>query len=273
MLPIGIPIAISAIGQSCNQLTEKFAMHHTVAWRLSIADATETDVTPVTDGIMSIQNGHFVPSKNLQLLYAYFGAAGANRARFITPTFRQITSPWIRPVGLAIVPGVQPLLTDYRQNPLTLNMLEEIQLMGTQTTGGAAVVVAIAGLASIPVGPAPAGNIFTMRGTATATLVAGAWTQGAVTWQDTLPAGMYAVVGMQYIGTTALAARLIFNDQIERPGCVATGLVTSRPHPMFQLGGLGQWGRFSNNVMPNVEFLANAADTAQEVYLDLIRVG
>lgn len=248
-------------------------MHHTIAWRLSIADVTATDITPVTDNIMAIQNGHFIPSKRSQLLYAYYGAAGATRARFISPTFRQVTTPWVRPTGLAIVPGAQPLLTDYRANPLTVAALEELQFEAFQTSGGAAVVVGVAALASVPVGPAPSGDIYTMRGTGTTTLVAGAWTSAAITWQDTLPAGTYAAVGLQYIGVTALAARLIFNDQSDRPGCVATGLVTSRPHPMFQMGGLGIWGRFQNNIMPNLEFLANAADTAQEVYLDLIRMG
>lgn len=248
-------------------------MHHTVAWRKSIADATADDITPVPDSILPINNSHFFPPSDLQLLYAYFGAAGANRARLISPAFRQITTPWMRPVGLAIVPGVQPLMADYRANPLTIRKFEELQLEGMQTTGGAAVVVGVAGLAISPPGPAPAGDIFTMRGTATGTLTAGGWTQVTVTWQDSLPNGLYAVVGLQYIGVTALAARLIFNDQTWRPGCVGSGLVTSRPHPMFQLGGLGIWGRFNNNIMPNVECFANAADTAEEFYMDLIRVG
>jgi hypothetical protein len=80
-------------------------------------------------------------------------------------------------------------------------------------------------------------------------------------------------VGLQYIGVTALAARLVFEDQWERPGCIGAGLGTSQQHPMFSKGGLGNWGRFNANRMPSVEFLANAADTAEEVYLDFIRTG
>lgn len=245
---------------------------HTVAWRLSLADITATDVTPVSDTIMLVQNGHFVPQRNMQLLYASYQAAGATRARIITPTLRQVTTPWIRPTAVAIVQGVEAHVADYRANPLTLRALEEVQYEAFQTTGGAAVVVGVAGLSDGQMTPAPQGDVFTMRGTATTTLVAGAWTLGAITWQDTLPAGTYACVGFEYQGATALAARLVFEDQFWRPGCIGAGLITSQQHPMFDKGGLGIWGRFNANRMPNVEFLGNAADTAQEVYMDFIRV-
>lgn len=247
--------------------------YHLIGWRLSLSDVTATDVTPVPDAIMLIQNGHFVPQVDHMLLFASYQAAGATRARLISPTLRQMTTPWIRPTGLAIVQGAEPHIADYRANPLRLRALEELQLEAFQTSGGAGVVVGLAGIQRSPTMPMPQGDVFTMRGTATTTLVAGTWTLGTVTWQDTLPNGTYACVGLEYFGTTALAARLIFEEQVERPGCIGAGLVTSKQHEMFDKGGLGVLGRFNANRMPNVEFLANAADTAEEVYLDFIRVG
>lgn len=222
---------------------------------------------------MLIQNGHFVPQQDQFIQYAYFGAAGATRARFISPTFRQVTTPWVRPVQLSIVPGDEPNMADYTVNPLRIRALEELQLEGFQTTGGAAVVVGLAGVSKGPLVPVPQGDIFTMRGTGTTTLVAGGWTTVPITWQDTLPMGTYAVAGLEYIGTTALAARLVFEEQWERPGCIGSGLVSNSGLPLFRKGRLGVWGRFNANRMPNVECLANAADTAEEVYLDMIRIG
>lgn len=248
-------------------------MHHTIAWRESIADIVAEDIAPVADTLMTISNSHFLPQYDYLLQYAYFGAAGATRARFITPSFRQVTTPWIRPIQLSIVPLDEPNISDYRVNPLRFKALEEIQLEGYQTTGGAAVVVGIAGISKTPIGSAPAGDIFSMRGTGTTTNVAGAWTLATITWQDTLPAGRYACVGLEYVGVTALAARLVFEEQWDRPGCIGAGLVSSSGHPMFRKGRLGIWGYFNANRMPNVECLANAADTAQEIYLDLVRVG
>lgn len=248
-------------------------MHHTIAWRESGgAGSAAFDIDPVTDGIMTVQNGHFLPQKNYQMLYAYFGAAEALRARFITPTFRQLSTPWIRPINLAIVPVDEPNFADYSQNPLLIRGLEELQLEGYQANVGALVVAAVAGLASIPPGPAPSGDIIAMRGTGTTTLTAGSWTNCAITWQDTLPNGTFAVVGLEVIGATVIAGRLIFEDQVERPGCLGQSLVSGNGPQLFRYGGLGIWGRFNAYRIPSVEVLGNAADTAQEVYLHLLRL-
>jgi hypothetical protein len=248
-------------------------VHHTIAWRLSSADATATDLTPVTDAIMVIQNGHFLPQVNYSMLYAYAGAASINRARFISPAFRQLSTPWIRPVNAAIAPTDEVNIADYRLNPLLIRGLEELQLEGTQTSGGAAVIVGVAGITKQGLGPSPQGDIITMRGTGTTTQTAGGWTVCAITWQDTLPTGMYACVGCEFVAATGVAGRLVFEDQVERPGGLAQTLATGNGPLMFRKGGLGIWGRFSGNRMPNVEMLSNAADTAQEIYLDLVRVG
>lgn len=247
-------------------------MHHTVAWRVSAADATATDITPVPDQLMLVQNAHFVPQTDKLIQFAYAGAASINRARLITPAFRQITTPWIRPVNPAIVPLDEVNIADYSPNPLRVRGLEEIQFEGTQTSGGAAVIVGVAGLSNGPIAPAPQGDIFTMRGTGATTLTAGAWSLVTVTWQDTLPAGTYACVGCEFIGTTLVAGRLIFEEQWDRPGGLGQSLATGNGPMLFRKGRLGVWGRFNANRMPNVEVLGNAADTAQEIYLDLIRV-
>jgi len=38
-------------------------------------------------------------------------------------------------------------------------------------------------------------------------------------------------------------------------------------------GGWGEWMRFTNTAVPQVEFLSISADTSEEVFLDLIKVG
>jgi len=94
-----------------------------------------------------------------------------------------------------------------------------------------------------------------------------------VTWQDTLPEGMYAIVGSSLQTATGVLFRYIFEDQIERPGALAFINETDETHPMFRLGGLGEWGRFRNEAFPDVEVLAELADTAQIIYMDFMRVG
>lgn len=248
-------------------------MHHTIAWRESIADIVANDITPVPDELMAIQNGHFMPQTDKFLLYAYAGAAGITDARFISPTFRQITNPRIRPINLAIVPVDEPNMADYSQYPLKVRGLEELQLEISQTTGGAAVVVGVAGLASQPVGPTPNGDIFTMLGTGATTVTAGAWSLVTVTWADTLPNGLYACVGAEFVGATCVAGRLIFEEQWDRPGGLGQSLVSGNGPQLFRKGRLGVWGRFNANRMPTVQFFCNAADTAQSIFLDFIKIG
>lgn len=250
-------------------------MHHTVAWRVSTADnGVAVDITPVVDQIITIQNSHFLPQKNYNLLYAYYGGAVALRARFITPNWRQVSTPWIRPINLAIVPLDEPNIADYSSNPLVIRGLEEWQLEGYQGVGGgAAVTVGVAGISEAPITPVTMGDVIAMRGTGTTTAVAGSWTNVAVTWQDSLPNGQYSVVGLEVIGVTCIAGRLIFEDQIARPGAIGQSLVSGNGSPLFRHGGLGVWGRFNAYRIPSVEYLCNAADTAQEVYLHLIRTG
>lgn len=266
-------LAIGAAVLFFTLFSGRFTVHHTIGWRLSSADTVATDLTPVPDTIMAIQNGHFMPQKDMFIQCAYAGAAGLNRARFISPTFRQITTPWIRPINLAIVPLDEANIADYRQNPLRIRGLEELQLEGTQTTGGAAVIVGMACISSGPLTPSPAGDIYTMRGTGTTTVTAGAWSLCPITWQDTLPTGLYAVVGANFIGTTCIAGRLVFEEQWERAGGLGQSLTSGAGPKMFDKGGMGIWGRFNANRMPAVEFLCNAADTAQEIFLDFIRIG
>lgn len=248
-------------------------LFHTVAWRESIADIVANDITPVPDTLMAIQNGHFMPQVNSNILFAYAGAAGITDARLISPSLRSFTTPRIRPVNLAIVPVDEPNMADYHDNPLTVKGLEELEMEISQTTGGAAVVVAVAGIAKVPMQPAPQGNVYTMRGVGTTTVTAGAWSQAVITWSDTLPTGTYACVGFEAVGVTCVAGRLIFDEQWERPGCLGQSLVSGNGPALFRKGRLGVYGRFNANRMPNVEMLCNAADTAQTVFLDFVRIG
>lgn len=245
---------------------------HLIAWSNTIAATTETDMTPVPDGIMAVNNGHFVPQVQTQIPFVAAIGLLLARARLVSPKLRQITTPWIRPINLALLPVSRTPVADYRANPFRVNGLEELQLEFTNSAATSGDYHGVAGLQTGPQQPAPQGDIYTMRGTGTTTATANAWSLATITWQDTLPAGNYQVIGMEFISTTAIAARLIFDQQVERPGCVGIASDGTISHSMFLKGGLGAWGMFSANRMPNVEVLCDSADTAQEVFLDFVRM-
>ncbi len=248
-------------------------MHHTLAWFATPAQDAEADIAPVVDGNWTIQNAHFLPQNDWFLQAFAMVCEDSVRARLRTPTFRQITTPFIRPVGQTLIPGNDPNISDYRQNPLRFRGLEEIEFLAEQTAVGVADIFGVGIVSRAGMLPMPQGDVYTLRGTSTTAAVANVWSQIAITWQDTLPQGIFAVVGGWIQSTNAVAFRLIFEDQIDRPGALGAGLLTSRAADMFRMGGLGIWGRFNSNRMPNVEVLTPAADAAFELYIDILRVG
>jgi hypothetical protein len=237
------------------------------------ATASEYDLTAIADSIMLIQNGHFLPQNDMYLKYAYAGGLLLNKARIVTPSFRQLSTPYIRPTNLALLPLTNTPVADYSDKPLKLRALEEVQVNGLNSANTSGVYTAILGMGLMQKEPIPQGDIYTIRGTGTTTAVVNTWTQAAITWQDTLPNGQYVCVGLNAIGATARAGRLIFQNQTWRPGSVANALVSDLPWYGFRNGNLGVWGAFAGNAMPNFEIICGAADTAQEIYMDFIRIG
>ena len=245
-------------------------MHHTCAFSLSIAQNTDLDVTAITDSILTIQNGHFLPPQDLKLWYIAAMSANLARARIITPSLRIPSTPYIRPINLGAIPVDPQRVADYRGNPLTIRMMEEFQVNCVQTGAGAERVTVIAGLGIDPK-PAPIGDIISMRGTSTTAAVANAWSTIAVTWQDTIPQGQYAVVGLEHQSTNAQACRLNILNQYWRPGCVSVPTIAGFGQEMFRRGNLGEWGPFVSNYIPTVEVLCNGADASHEVYMYFVR--
>jgi len=248
-------------------------MFHTSAYLAAATATVNFDSTAIVDGIMQIQNGHLVPQSDMLIVYAKLNGVTGLRGRITSPSIRQISPVHIRPIDAALLPATLTRPANWIKNPLRAKALEELAVEVTNSAAGPNNMYTTLGLALAPIGPIPNGDIFSMRGTGTTTVTASLWSQCAITWADTLPNGRYAVVGLNAFGTTAIAARLIFQDIPWRPGCVAGATDVVIQDEMFRNGGLGVWGSFNNYAMPNVEFLCNAADTAQVVYLDLIRIG
>lgn len=248
-------------------------MLHMLAFSKSLDATADVDLTPVQDDVVLISNAHFLPQNDIRLVAAFVNGTTIARAKINTPALRQISSPYIRPINLGNLPTTLPGVADYRANPLLLKGLEEISVLATQTAAGPTQVNCglLVEAGSTPI--SPQGQIITMRGTGTTTVVANAWTTCPITWADTLPAGQFAIVGLQAKGATAILSRVIVNGQTERPGCIAQTVNGDNGDEMFRKGGLGVWGFFNSTRMPLIQFLCNVADTAQEVYLDLIRIG
>lgn len=247
-------------------------MHHTPAWSEDVATATFEDIAPVTDGILTIQNNHFIPRLDFRLYTAAVMATDIQRASISTPTLRQLSPPFMRPVMAGLVPTSPAQIALWDRNPLRLLKEEEVTIEALHDAGvNQRITIGQTWMHQFQA--TPAGDIITMRGTSTSTATANAWTQLTMTWADTLPQGRYAVVGMVHFSANAQLARCILEQEFYRPGSVSISDLGNAGHPIFRMGGLGQWGFFNSYAMPNIEALCNGADATHEVYLDFVRVG
>lgn len=248
-------------------------MHHTSANYGTVAQTTEIDLPAITDSFFTIQNNHFLPQRTMAILYAAAMGTLLTRCRISTPTLNVITSPFIRDISPALNASDPQIFCNYSMDPLQVNPLEEVVVFQADSAVTSESNAAILGW-QIQASPQPAGTVFTIRGTATGTLVAGVWSNvGAITWQNQLPTGIYAVVGAVFQSATGIAGRLILENIPYRPGGLAVITITRRTDPLFRLGNLGTWGTFHNYAMPLVEMLASAGDTTEEIYLDLVKIG
>jgi hypothetical protein len=195
---------------------------------------------------------------------------GANltAARIESPTLRTLTPIDVEPLDANAEPSTPSLFVDQHLAPKSIGGGEALNIKAT--VSGAGNIYGLAWLSDGPLAQAP-GEIFTIKATGTATLVAANWTNVTLTMAQTLPKGTYQVVGLRAYCAGAIAARLVFPGYSWRPGAIAQDAVGDLAHESFRHGRLGVWGSFEHDVPPTADFLSISADTAETVFLDLIK--
>jgi len=124
-----------------------------------------------------------------------------------------------------------------------------------------------------------------LRGSADQTVTANSWTGVSMTWVNDLPAGEYAIVGMEYgayiaAGFMLALARLIQKTESTwRPGVPVTQLAGDKltldaiaDHP-YTRWPLMRDVTLKHDLMPTFEVLSPAALTDHAVVLDLVKIG
>lgn len=234
------------------------------------AATTLENVAAVADPHVRVEGDNIYVPIELPFLLAYYAlSASLTQARLESPSLRRLSNIDIEPFDIATEPGTPPLLIDIHDVPKALEAREGLNLK--VTTSAAALPVGLVFLGSGPIAPV-VGEVFTVKATASATLTAYAWTNGALTFEQTLPTGRYQVVGMRAKSAGLIAARLVFSGYGWRPGCIGHDAYNDVPNDVFRAGRLGVWGEFNHDVPPTVDFLSISADTTEEIWLDLIKI-
>jgi hypothetical protein len=246
---------------------------HLCAYGSSITPvAADVDTPAISDDILFIQNGHFLPQAAMQLLWALTVSNTWLRTKISTPKFRQISPVLIRPGIVGTNPGNNPniMLLDF--SPIRLGQLEEIQILISKSGAVAEQNFTLLALQDAFT-PAPVGDIYPLRWTSVGVAGVGLWTTIAVAFDQQLPYGTYQVVWSEHFSATAIAHRHIYDQQYWRPGMPSFQTVGQRlPYELWR-NRLGLFGSFHTTNLPRFQVLCTAADAVHEGYLYCVKVG
>lgn len=215
-------------------------------------------VPPINDGLIRF-NANVIQTTDDWKVYATFvGGADLSQVRLNSPSMRIRGYPNLTPLNDSHLAGSRPGLYDCRDFPLQLKSMENASLQATNA--GAAAAIALFTMSR------DGGNMNVnhsalrkVKFTATLTSIAFGWSPEVnVTLTDDLEAGRYEVYGMECYEADLIAARLVFKDQVERPGIPGQQLVSDIGSPIY-MGGLGVWGSFDSITPPFIQAIHVAA--------------
>lgn len=252
-------------------------MFHTVAFS---ANMTSTNlgglITPVVDPTVTISgNNLLIPDKFNNLFGAAAFATAASTAtnnQLQAPSLREVYFPNLTPSVLGATFAGVPDVYEIFDNPIPLQTNEGLNYYTdarlAAPTGQCGAIVFLSDGKRQPV---QGQRVYTMRCTATIQSAVNAWTNGAMTFNQTLPVGNYDVVGMRAEGTGLYAARLVFvgASAVVRPGCPAVAVPGDLDLYEFRNGRLGTWGSFYSLTPPSIDILGGTS-SSQVIYLDLV---
>jgi hypothetical protein len=249
-------------------------MFHLGAYNSSIANGSVLlQVTNVADPILATSNkGFFIPD-TLANLGAVWGV-GTNLTRFQLSSGRiRKMFPWdFDRVNVGAVLENPVRMFDFSQAPIPLKANEELDAYCVQSNAGAQQEYIFAIFCDKPMTPM-GGRIQTMHATGATTLTANTWTPVPLTLDNGLDGATYALVGLSAFSAGALAARVVpRGNSAYRPGVPAAQARDQSPPAPWRYGGWCQMVTFPNTAVPQIEFFSVSADTAEEVYLDLIEL-
>lgn len=249
---------------------------HTAGFAGAKTDSTANENIPaVADPTFNRTSGNlYLAPTNLKVFAALAANDTIARARITSPSLRQLGLPELYPLNIVAEPTVPVGLVEYGDTGPEIRQNDEF---GVECSNGASTIdVAWAALwLRKRFMPVPSGKRFTMRATATITLVASAWALGTLTFDQTPPVGDYSVIGLHVFCADAWFARLVFPmDTSFRPGVVTQetlgAFMDSQP---FRYGRVGEFGRFHSVNLPQIEVLGHTAGAeAVAAYIDMVQL-
>lgn len=244
-----------------------------MGYTASVDQAVAAAIAGIPDQALQVNvNDIIIPSDMTNILAAFAVGPSLTRVQLVSPSLRAVWNQEVFGIDLNAATTDALLLEYYGQNAIPLAPGEPLNAFFAEGAAGASRGTVLVWLCDTPPGPILA-DIRTIRVTGAFTAVANTWTNGNLVFNDTLPAGTYALVGAQIISANMQAFRFVFKGGFYRPGAIAGAALSTRQNQLFRHGNMGQWGQFQNLTPPSIDVLCNGADTSFQGVLDLVQVG
>lgn len=248
-----------------------FSVYAYNATLASSSAPTYTNLTPVSDPIVTISGNLLYVGSLTQLLGGYVMGPTASKSKLESPSLLNIAPYQIAPVDTAATPSANPVAGIRPSSPRALATTEGLQMYSSNSSSSATSnTTGLVWLADGAIAPVN-GNIIVARGTFTSGTTANVWDNAAITFDTQLPAGNYQIVGARAEGAHLKAFRFVFQGQANvRPGSIAANGVAGLDMPGARNGGWGVWGTFNQYNPPSVDNITDGTSETAVLYLDLI---
>jgi len=246
---------------------------HLAGWSQSVDQPTVAPISALADPVLTVSGNNIqVPDWANYLVGA--AGVGVNLTRFQiqSPSLRRILNYEVAPLNYQATPLNPAVQADLFDHPIQLDPYEQLQAYCAEDGAGATRMNGLIWLGDGKLDQVT-GPVFSMRATASVTLTAYAWTNTAITFDQVLPVGNYAIVGARFFSTGLIAFRFVLQGQTARPG--ALGQIDNLKAILSNQreGGWGNWGVFNSTSQPTMDFLSSSADTSETGVIDLVPLG
>lgn len=248
-------------------------MFHLAGWTQSQDSAVLVPTAGLADQSLQVNGNDIIVPNDLNMLIAAYGLGpNATRVSLQAPSLRAIFNQEVYGLDVNAVATDQLLLEYYGSNAIQLAAGEPLEAWMAESNAAASRVTTLVWLCDTPPTPLNA-DIRTIRVTSANAAVANAWTNIVLTFNDVLPSGTYALMGMQLQSANMQAFRCVFKGGMYRPGALGQTAISTRQNQIFRHGGMGIWGTFENLTPPSIDVLCNGADAAFAGVMDLAYLG
>jgi len=243
-----------------------------VGWSQSVGTGSVfVDLDAIKDPHVRVEGKNvIVPSLN-NLLGAFAISTNLANARVSSPSLRSVAELSVHPMNVGTTPISNPPMVDIFERPIPLVVDEPLSAKAYHSGAAAEQVTVLAWLGDGPVTKVT-GPFYTVKATSSTTLTAYTWTNCIITFEQTLPAGRYQIIGFGAKSAGIIAARLVIPGFGWRPGVIGNTAYSHLPAIRFRYGNCGVLGEFASTSPPTVDVLSSSADTSEEFWFDLIKV-